>query len=769
MNFRFLKPKSFQIRWLDEAAKNALVAAQIPLDSTDNDGVFILAEDLPRVLSALDSDVVSTFPSPFKRIDEVVLTRRDEGSARKVRLTFESDQDRAGAEALRPITSTELLPFLKHDVVIHYAGGKILTPPADEHFHIFIDSAASETQTTRLPQSIFNLPVQTKRGFWDVSTPVAYLPSDRGYKIVDKATGFVAAELVDHSLYVHFNVLNLQPQPTQLGLFARLLKLVADQLRADDLALEALASVGLVQTGAIAKSLPIHFAKGRLQRFPLQTLAVMHTVLATQVKVPVVVHVEAGVQAPINDGNFHLYLLGSPEKTAGRDVPANVFGAPIPTGKRAWTLAAGNVPVYDGEFVVAQLAGMNNLYVSFDPLNDTADGVGNIRAEWEVLGQILRAALKELDIDTITRQMLAEVKEPIAELAEQDNRPKPTRIEIAVEGFSGRPLAVLNALTEQLLAPGVRMDVVVSNAKGTHREPVSDGRFHVFFHSSPMGERNVATPSSMFGIQLAVGETAFWPSGAGVAIADDTGFLLGELVGNNLYLHAQLLHTGIRNEARLLSFVMLAALREFAAQSVEGYASRLAGGFVDESLTRVRARIDNTAHNPFNPDHARESETALKEAIAVTHRSERALLQLEVNEQFGREYDELLAIDKVTNVTVGGGQIIVETTALYCRDDRTGHVHEIGAFKIQIPTEGGRLRWFNQTRIVQISDRKMNAPHVAADGHACEGTTKEEWPHFIEQRQFAYVVMKAIQFVESVNTGDVWGKGINHWPIASAR
>ena len=79
------------------------------------------------------------------------------------------------------------------------------------------------------------------------------------------------------------------------------------------------------------------------------------------------------------------------------------------------------------------------------------------------------------------------------------------------------------------------------------------------------------------------------------------------------------------------------------------------------------------------------------------------------------------------------------------------------------------MRWLNQTRIVAIGDRKMNAPHVAADGHACEGTTKEEWPQFIANRQFAYVVMKAIQFIESVNTEDVWGKGINNWPVASAR
>ena len=187
-------------------------------------------------------------------------------------------------------------------------------------------------------------------------------------------------------------------------------------------------------------------------------------------------------------------------------------------------------------------------------------------------------------------------------------------------------------------------------------------------------------------------------------------------------------------------------------------------------MSRVKGRLENS-HTVIDPETTRQADLALREAIAATRLSESDFLRLEANEQFGAEYDELLSIEKVKDVTVSKGQILVETNVLYCVDPRNGRTHEIGQFQIQIPTEGGRLHWFNRTRIVSISSssgvRQMHAPHVGSDGLACEGTTKEEWPLFIRQRQFAYVIMKAIQFIESVNETDVWGKTINHWPVVA--
>jgi hypothetical protein len=769
MQWRLFKPTSYQIRWLDNQAGDLLLAAGVPVDST-KDGLFILAEDLPRVLTALNAEVVTSHPSPFKRIDEVVLTRSYEKlGTGKVSIAYDADQERtAEADSLLTVISGELLPVVNRDIVVHLARGRVCNVVRDGRFHIFVDAAIAETQTTNIPETVFDIPISVKGGLFVKTVPVAYKSSGQGIPVIDRKTGFVAAELSDDCLYVHFDILALQPQSMQLGLFARILKQVADQLRADEIVRDVMSVIGLEMAEANANAISARFAKTPPQRFARQTLALIRSVLAKQVKMPVVIHMDAGAHGAISDAEFHVYLSGSPAKTSGVKVPVTVFGVPVAGGHNAWSLAAGSTPVKDGDFVVAQLVGMNNLYINFNPINDGVDGIGDIKAEWEVLGRILQAAVKELDVDTIIREIVAEFNDTVR-LTKQNDGPSPTRIEIAVQGFSGRSLAVLTALTEQLLAPAVRMDVMVSNGQGEHRQPVDDGRFHVFFNSSPIGERCATTPAALFGIKLPSREAAFWPSGAGIGIADGTGFLVGELVGNNFYIHTQLVQAGTYDEAKLVARVMLAALHEFSVRAQVSYADTMVKAYREECLTRVKARIDNATHNPFDPNHVRQSEAVLKDAVAVTQRSERALQRLEINEQFGHEYDELLGIEKVANVTVGGGQILVDTKVLYCRDPRTGAVHEIGAFKIQIPTEGGRVRWFNQTRIVAIGDRKMNAPHVAADGHACEGTTKGEWPQFIANRQFAYVVMKAIQFIESVNTEDVWGKGINNWPVASAR
>ena len=295
-----------------------------------------------------------------------------------------------------------------------------------------------------------------------------------------------------------------------------------------------------------------------------------------------------------------------------------------------------------------------------------------------------------------------------------------------MQGFIDRPLAVVNALSSQLLAPAVGMDVVVVDGRGENHKPLSDGRFHVIFQATPLGEACTSTPAELFGVTLPTREPAFWPSGAGIAIADDAGFLVGELVENTLYIHAKLIHHGTRSEAKMLARLIMAALREFALRASNGRREGLRGTYQLHCLNRVNTRLVNSVENPVDLEAVRQTEVSLNDAIALMRRSERDLLRLEVSEQFGKEYDDLLAIEKVRNVTVGNGQIVVDTHTLFCVDDRTNRTHEIGAFKIHIPTEGGRLKWFNQTRTLAYSNRTMNAPHVGADGHACEGTTKDD-------------------------------------------
>ncbi len=764
MALRLFKPKRYQIRWLEADAVHALLAAGISLDSSD-DGIFIQAQDLPKVLTTLNKRVVATYPSQFKRIDEAVLLpnyeRRDQGT---VNIDYGTGEKSPETESIVSVVAGELLPILRRDIVVHLAAGAVCAPIVDGRFHIFVDAAAAASEHTEIPEQVFGVPVQFKQGFFSRQLPVAYRPSGRGGSIVDWSTEFTAAEIVDDCLYIHFDLLRCKPTHTQLVLLARILRKTADQLLADQLLAEVVRTVAAERENGAA-AVPIRF--DRVPRhFARQTLSLIGSVLSLQVTRPIVVHMAGGVQKPVDDGQFHVFLPGSPVKTIGAEIPLQLFGVAVTCKNKAWSLASGCTPITDDcGFMVAQLVGMNNLFIAFNPVNDTADGIGNIRLGWELLGRILRAALKELDVDSIIREIISEESGVTTATNWSIDQALPRNVEVS--GFGGRALAVVKSLSAQLLAPALDRDVYVYDSRGENQMPVRDGRFYVFFQGTPIGEACASTPSELFGVALPTRERAFWPSGKGIAIADGAGFLVGELVDNNLYIHAKLIHHGTRSEARMLARLMAAALREYALAARADKPEDTTGNYESICWSRVKARLDNSVHSPVNSGAVALAEGTLRESIQLTQRCERELLRLEVSEQFGREYDELLAIQKVRNVTVGNGQIVVDTNTLFCVDTRTGINHEIGAFKIHIPTESGRLKWFNQTRTVGPADARMNAPHVAATGLACEGSTKDEWPHFIAQRQFAYVVMKAIQFIESANTDDAWGKKISDWPVAA--
>ena len=137
-------------------------------------------------------------------------------------------------------------------------------------------------------------------------------------------------------------------------------------------------------------------------------------------------------------------------------------------------------------------------------------------------------------------------------------------------------------------------------------------------------------------------------------------------------------------------------------------------------------------------------------------------------ETIGAEYDNLLNIPKVKDVRVEGKNIVVVTDILYCRDDRSGRYHEIGAFEILIPFAGDGPRWKNLTRRVTGYQERQNAPHVWSDGRACLGNTADLFPDLINKGQYAIAAQLAIEFVQTANTSDPAGKMVHNWPQASA-
>ena len=148
---------------------------------------------------------------------------------------------------------------------------------------------------------------------------------------------------------------------------------------------------------------------------------------------------------------------------------------------------------------------------------------------------------------------------------------------------------------------------------------------------------------------------------------------------------------------------------------------------------------------------------------------ERKLAQIKASTQgeldkIGEEFDKLASLPKVQRVEVADGVIKVFTETLFCTDDRTGKTHEIGAFRIDVYTNGSNdgVRWTNLSRKLD----GMYAPHVDANGKACLGTAATGFCEFLAAQEYALVAMYAINFVESVNTDDQWGRKIDLWPVA---
>lgn len=139
-----------------------------------------------------------------------------------------------------------------------------------------------------------------------------------------------------------------------------------------------------------------------------------------------------------------------------------------------------------------------------------------------------------------------------------------------------------------------------------------------------------------------------------------------------------------------------------------------------------------------------------------------------------REYDNLMRLQqgspKVKNLELDIDTMSLKlfTNLLYCTDDRSGKIHEIGEFRIEIKLNGmgSDIRWHNLTRRVRSwNNREMNAPHVFDSGQGCLSGTEHVFDRILAKCQFTYAALLAIKFIESVNTADLAGQGIVHYPV----
>jgi hypothetical protein len=487
--------------------------------------------------------------------------------------------------------------------------------------------------------------------------------------------------------------------------------------------------------------------------------AILRETLVPLVRKPVVVYLHgARTSRPVDsdDLHFNVHVWSSPKGAVNRKPGEKLFGVPVAARSHGFVPSGAGVPIVEtpSEYAVAELVGANNLYIHFDALATACD------TELALLARIVEALREEMEVDAFLAQIVSSLP--------ADGMPigaaHASNFSIYEQNFVGRRRDVVKSLIKEILTPAVRADVFVKQCQGVPQEPLEDGMFHVFFQSAPLGTASINTPDRLFGYRVLKAETVFLPSGRGTPICDPSGFQIGELVGNNLYIYADLIHYASSRGAALLASLLMEVRRELVLV-------RAADRFPQEAEL-FAARLWQQVQSAGKADAAtaRKASTDLTALLKTARAAEQEMYRLEgtPGEAIGAEFDELLKIRKVVDVAVNDSWISVTTETLYCRDPRDGVLHEIGAFKIHIPTHSGTaIQWQNQTRRVSGPDgAKMNAPHVNSAGNACLGNTKDLFPQLISRREFATAVELAIAFVEAVNTNDNWGKYIKNWPVA---
>ncbi|HEY9788362.1 MAG TPA: hypothetical protein V6D17_23435 [Candidatus Obscuribacterales bacterium] len=493
-------------------------------------------------------------------------------------------------------------------------------------------------------------------------------------------------------------------------------------------------------------------AQNRLRRGERYVLSMVREILLPCVRTNIVVHVGNSTTRPVRDGDFHL-ILNSGARTAAR-APAMVWGVPtfqadgnafLPSGKGLTFVDKRST------FAVAELID-NSLFIHLDVLRGR-----NQALLVRILQNIAPALQAELSVDVLVRSA-------ISAGTNSDARTEKLPFSIAVNGLNARQESIVRSLVAQILLPAVKSDITVWQPKQRHHLPQQDGSFHVFLHAAAINTPSQPAPHNVWERRPV---SLLYPSGLGMPITNSSGFITGELVGRNLYVLDELITFGSRAEILLFADFLKEARRQLERNLDE---TTIVQAVEEQFILRCRRAVESSMGGTALPQDeldkmlldARRNFSTLARSTRV---EEMNLLRLEAAplEGLGREYDEICKIAKVQAVRVSNDCIIVSTDVLYCEDERTKNLHEIGAFEIYLFTTPTRPpKWFNKTRLI----RSMNAPHVNKEGNGCLGNTADLFPKLIAQRQFAAAVELAIAFVESANTSDSWGSHINSWPVA---
>lgn len=372
-------------------------------------------------------------------------------------------------------------------------------------------------------------------------------------------------------------------------------------------------------------------------------------------------------------------------------------------------------------------------------------------------------------------------------LVNPDQTPASTEVdpaEIKVVYFSADvPTSLRDRLrqaAEELLIPVFRRHVRFTyNGSPMVVSASSDpGVLQVVLGGSSIGG-SMDLPSVMWDNQVHLhGEhAAIAPYMIGSAIMTDEDFEVASLGENDLFIYPDLIYhipNGAPRNMTVLRRIFSAAAELHTSPRGADY-DVIEERYVNACSQRVKNEVRRIKDDLDNTNNAaRETQSRLVSLLRDHQRLTNELSNYSNDAdaaavKLRKEFRALLGVPRVVEVEWRGQFMCVTTDKLYTIDPRTGHEHEIGAFKLIINHLTSDVEFHNITRRVRGYEAGMNAPHVFPTGRACLGSMQETIPMLVAGYEWAVLVQICIAFLESVNTDDSAGRYVNRWPRSRSK
>lgn len=333
----------------------------------------------------------------------------------------------------------------------------------------------------------------------------------------------------------------------------------------------------------------------------------------------------------------------------------------------------------------------------------------------------------------------------------------------------------LTKLIDEVLRPTIDRHVKITVPHGSRTESQNrdDKWFHIHIWSSP--DKGVyETPSVMWGIDNPTVDSSrnvgVWMGGK--PVTTDEGQEVGAFDNENLYIYFDAVHTANSHAQSILRKIF-----EFVAKFYNSPhtvdVEVVKANYVKACSRRAETEKKELAKSLEDmSDRVAKLQKDLLDTIrgAKSTKARLELLQTsteDVRGHLGKEFDRLLAMDKVVGVNWRAEKMVVTTRRLFCKHPETGKWHDIGAFDIVIDSQSSDVLFWNRTRRVDAFNEGMNGPHLFPNGKACLGNMGAVIPVLVASYDWSAAVQQAIAFVESVNLDDGAGRHIGKWPTVN--